>query len=202
MMKIFDNWRTAGYVPPVIRNNVPVHWFTIEFHEKAIGHEKVPTGPVETTQQQEMTGKSSGKTEQQVLSLLSDNSEMTIPELAEALEITTRGVEKQLAKLRRNGRLRRIGPAKGGYWEVVERRLCLQLKTTQKHQETLGKMTGKILLLLQDNPAFAIPELAVKIGKSESAVERAIRKLHKSELLKHIGPDKGGYWEVTRMEEG
>ena len=58
MMKIFDNWRTAGYVPPVIRNNEPVHWFTIEFHEKPIGQEKAATGPVETTQkQQEMTGK-------------------------------------------------------------------------------------------------------------------------------------------------
>jgi predicted HTH transcriptional regulator len=47
---------------------------------------------------------------------------MTIPELARALEITTRGVEKQITKLRRIGRLHRIGPAKGGYWEVGERR--------------------------------------------------------------------------------
>lgn len=44
---------------------------------------------------------------------------MTIPELAEALKITTRGIEKQIAKLRREGRLRRYGPVKGGHWEVI-----------------------------------------------------------------------------------
>jgi ATP-dependent DNA helicase RecG len=68
------------------------------------------------------SGKSSGRTEDQVLGLLSENPRMTIPELAKALEITTRGVEKQITKLRRIDRLRRIGSAKGGYWEVVERR--------------------------------------------------------------------------------
>ena len=62
MMNISDNWRTAGYLPPIIRNNEPVHWFTIEFLEKPIGHEKAATGPVETTQkQQEMTGIMTGK---------------------------------------------------------------------------------------------------------------------------------------------
>ncbi len=46
---------------------------------------------------------------------------MTIPELAEALNITTRGVDKQIAKLPREGLLRRIGPAKGGRWEIIEK---------------------------------------------------------------------------------
>jgi predicted HTH transcriptional regulator len=65
------------------------------------------------------SGKSSGKTEDQVRGFLSDRPGMTIPELAEALDITTRGVEKQIAKLRQDGRLRRVGPAKGGHWEVI-----------------------------------------------------------------------------------
>ena len=64
-------------------------------------------------------GESSGKTENQVLLFLSERPGMTIPELAEALKITTRGIEKQIAKLRSEGRLRRVGPAKGGHWEVV-----------------------------------------------------------------------------------
>lgn len=51
---------------------------------------------------------------------LSQHPQMTIPELANALEITTRAVEKQIAKLRNTGRLRRVGPAKGGHWEVLE----------------------------------------------------------------------------------
>ena len=42
----------------------------------------------------------------------------TIPELADKLGVTTRAVEKQIAKLKKSNRLRRIGPARGGHWEV------------------------------------------------------------------------------------
>ncbi|MFH1081595.1 MAG: hypothetical protein V1766_15275 [Pseudomonadota bacterium] len=52
---------------------------------------------------------------------LFDRPGMTIPELAAALGMTTRGVEKQIMRLRRRGRLHRIGPAKGGHWEVIEK---------------------------------------------------------------------------------
>ena len=66
------------------------------------------------------SGKSSGKTIDKILGFLSGKPAMTIPELAEALGMTSRGVEKQIAKLRRHGRLRRIGPARGGHWEVTK----------------------------------------------------------------------------------
>nr|WP_198012279.1 HTH domain-containing protein [Desulfosarcina sp. BuS5] len=49
-----------------------------------------------------------------------ENFQITIPELANVLEITTRAIEKQIAKLQKNGRLKRIGPPKGGCWEVVD----------------------------------------------------------------------------------
>lgn len=49
-----------------------------------------------------------------------ENSLITIPELANTLGITTRAIEKQIAKLQKSGQLKRIGPAKGGRWEVVD----------------------------------------------------------------------------------
>jgi ATP-dependent DNA helicase RecG len=92
--------------------------FTATVHRKAI------EGPVEVTELPESSGKRSGKRsgkpDNKVLKLLSDRPEMTIPELAEALGITTRGVEKQIVKLRAGGHLRRIGPAKDGHWEVAK----------------------------------------------------------------------------------
>jgi len=66
------------------------------------------------------SGKSSGKTGDRVLEMLLQTPGMTIPDLAEALAISTRAVEKQIVRLRNEGRLRRIGPAKGGHWEVIE----------------------------------------------------------------------------------
>jgi ATP-dependent DNA helicase RecG len=69
-------------------------------------------------------------------------------------------------------------------------------------QTTPGKTPGKILELLKEDPSLSIPELAGQLGKSESAVERAVRSLRKTGQLKRIGPAKGGYWEVTKKSEG
>lgn len=41
--------------------------------------------------------------------------------LAERIGITAKAVEKQIAALKADGVLRRIGPDKGGYWQVVEK---------------------------------------------------------------------------------
>lgn len=88
-----------------------------------------PPGPlpgdpaVHSWQQQEMdglgkgtpgSGKSSGKTDASIPELLRHSLEMTIPELAAELNVTTRAVEKLIAKLRDAERLRGIGPAKSG----------------------------------------------------------------------------------------
>jgi ATP-dependent DNA helicase RecG len=51
--------------------------------------------------------------------LLGDRPEITSSELAAELGITGKGVEWQLSRLRTSGRIRRVGPDKGGHWEVV-----------------------------------------------------------------------------------
>ena len=65
--------------------------------------------------------KSSGKTPDRILDLLADSPTRTIPELAETLSLTTRAIEKQIQQLQSANRLRRIGPAKGGHWKVLDK---------------------------------------------------------------------------------
>lgn len=43
---------------------------------------------------------------------------MTIVELASLIGVTERSKELNIKNLQEPGRLRRIGPAKGGHWEV------------------------------------------------------------------------------------
>lgn len=66
--------------------------------------------------------------------------------------------------------------------------------------QTLGKTPGKtpemILDLLATTPTLTIPEIAIKLEKSGSAIERAIRKLRESGRLKRIGSAKTGHWEI------
>lgn len=66
----------------------------------------------------------------------------------------------------------------------------------QTPRKTPGKTPERILDLLRDAPGLTIPELAANLGKSESAIERAIRKLREAGRLLRIGPDKGGHWQV------
>ncbi|QHI69874.1 RNA-binding domain-containing protein [Tichowtungia aerotolerans] len=79
-----------------------------EFEEKGAGQSS-PT----------VSGKTSGKTSGKILKFVGENGQITIPELAETIGVTERSVERAIQKLQMQGLLKRIGPAKGGRWEVA-----------------------------------------------------------------------------------
>lgn len=54
----------------------------------------------------------------------------------------------------------------------------------------------KILLHLQLEPASTAKDLAQKIGITEKGVRYHLEQLKKQGKLRHVGPTKGGYWEV------
>ena len=63
----------------------------------------------------------SEKTTQKILDLIKENPNITRKELAQKIEnITEDGIKYHLAKLKQQGKIRRVGPDKGGYWEVVK----------------------------------------------------------------------------------
>lgn len=67
-----------------------------------------------------VSGKTSGKTSGKILEMMQKNDKVTIPEIAETLCKTTRSIEMQINKLKSEGLLCRIGPAKGGHWKVLD----------------------------------------------------------------------------------
>ena len=74
--------------------------------------------PMET--EQESSLKSSLKSSQKILELISASPSITISEIADRLGMTTRGVDKNIKRLKEQGVIRRVGPDKGGHWEVIE----------------------------------------------------------------------------------
>lgn len=60
------------------------------------------------------------KSSEKILAILRENQSLSAREIAGEVGIRRRAVEKQIAGLRTAGRLRRIGPARGGHWEVTE----------------------------------------------------------------------------------
>ena len=62
----------------------------------------------------------SEKTSEKILKAILLNRQVTIAELSEITGVSTRSVERNMKNLQDAGRLRRIGPDKGGHWEVFD----------------------------------------------------------------------------------
>ena len=65
--------------------------------------------------------KSSQKSSQKILEIMQANHSITIRELSQELHISDRAVKKNISKLKLAGKLHRIGPDKGGYWEILKK---------------------------------------------------------------------------------
>lgn len=61
------------------------------------------------------------KSREKIIALLSHDNSLSAVALAERIGITPKAVEKHIAKMKTEGILKRIGPDKGGYWQVVEK---------------------------------------------------------------------------------
>lgn len=66
----------------------------------------------------ESNQKSNYKSDQKVMSLMKENSKITIYELMEKLSMSESGIKKVIKKLKDEGIIRRVGSLKSGYWEV------------------------------------------------------------------------------------
>ena len=58
---------------------------------------------------------------EKILNAIKNNSKITQNKLIEVTGLTRRGVEWNLAKPKEKGIIKRSGPTKCGYWEVVEK---------------------------------------------------------------------------------
>ena len=60
------------------------------------------------------------KTVEKILRVMKENPKITIMELTKRTGLTRRGVEWNIDKLKKEGKIKRIGGKKGGYWKVLE----------------------------------------------------------------------------------
>jgi ATP-dependent DNA helicase RecG len=57
---------------------------------------------------------------EKILSVIRDNPDVTRNGIEKALKISPNTVKKYITKLKKEKKLKRIGPDRGGYWKVVE----------------------------------------------------------------------------------
>lgn len=59
-----------------------------------------------------------------------------------------------------------------------------------------AKTPQLILAMLRQHPELTLADVAMAIGRSARAVERAAAKLQQGNKLRYHGPKRGGHWEV------
>jgi ATP-dependent DNA helicase RecG len=65
-------------------------------------------------------------------------------------------------------------------------------------QKTTQKTTQKVMGLIRHNPEITRRELAIELGITDSGVKYHLKKMQAKGLIRRVGPDKGGHWEVIR----
>ena len=66
----------------------------------------------------ERVGEKLTKNQEKILELINKNSSVSATELSSLIGISSRKIEENISKLKQKGLLKRIGPAKGGYWKI------------------------------------------------------------------------------------
>ena len=63
-------------------------------------------------------------------------------------------------------------------------------------QKTSQKTSQRIIELVRDNPYISTSEMADIIGIDRRNIARNIKKLQDQGIVRRVGPDKGGFWEI------
>ena len=63
-------------------------------------------------------------------------------------------------------------------------------------QKPAQKIAQKIIELITLNPKITRSELADSIGVSDNIIKHTLKKMQIKELIRRVGPDKGGFWEI------
>lgn len=78
----------------------------------------------------------------------------------------------------------------------------MQIKTIFETNDALKskeKSKEKILQIIANNPCVTTRELSELVGLSIAGIEKNMRQMKEKGLIRRIGPDRGGYWEVLEV---
>lgn len=58
----------------------------------------------------------------------------------------------------------------------------------------------EIILLIRNNGKISRKDIAIVLHKTEGSIRHHLKKLQEKKVIKHSGPDKGGYWEIIKSK--
>jgi len=77
-----------------------------------------------------------------------------------------------------------------------ESRMTHKTMLPEKLPENLSELQRIIITNMLEKPKITYAQLVNITGKSREAIRKNIYSLKKAGLIKRIGPDKGGHWQI------
>lgn len=118
--RIFEEVKAAGLPEPKIVEttaNVTV----VLYNGKTAANNVQTTEKTTQKTTQKTTENATEKTTEKIIRILKERPYATAGQLAEELGLTVDGVDYNIRKLKKQGRIVRIGGDKGGHWEINEK---------------------------------------------------------------------------------
>jgi ATP-dependent DNA helicase RecG len=72
-----------------------------------------------------------------------------------------------------------------------------QVDLASSIESSTEKTTEKILITITTDPYILQSEIAKVYGNTEDDIYWNIKKLKEAGIIRGVGPDKGGHWEVV-----
>jgi ATP-dependent DNA helicase RecG len=123
--RILTACREAGTPPPEIEieeTGLAMVFPFLPEHRTAVGEAEAGERWIERLGERlgDRLGERLGETERAVLLRIHSDPRISTRILAEEIGVSTTAIDKTLARLREKGLLRRVGPARGGRWEILD----------------------------------------------------------------------------------
>lgn len=139
------------------------------------------------------------RTQQNIIDLISNNSRITINEMAGVLRLTEKTIDRNIKKLKEIGIIERMGNKQYGYWKVIgkpndkeEKNIVDNLIDTNTYE-----IEKNIFDLIQKNKMITQKEMSEILKISDKTIKRYIEKLKNKGLIVRDGSKKTGYWKIN-----
>ena len=102
---------------PVLKNQIELDEVELSLPVKASGstHKTMEKSTLKGTWKSTLIG-----TKKNIVEIMDNNPNVTIPQIAEQLELHPRGISKHIKTLQEQSVIRRVGGDDGGHWEVIK----------------------------------------------------------------------------------
>ena len=87
-----------------------------------------------------------------------------------------------------------VGGNIGG--DIVENVVGKDLNDVEKPSDVVDNVVENIFASISKNSTISTKKLAAMYSLSERQVQRIMTKLKEQGVIRRIGPDKGGHWEI------